>query len=256
MMKSTEQTLIVGINSVREALSASKRRCYRLVFEQGKTSPRIQAVLKLAEEKQIPIEPLPKSVFQKKFHDQVHQGIAGYFSTIVTLELEDLIEIAFKKTSLPTLVILDGIQDPQNLGAISRSAEPLGIQGLILPKQGTPALNDTVAKCSSGAIEHLPITWVTNLTRCIEQLKEAGFWIAGVVPDGEIPCYQYQFNTPSALVIGGEEKGIRPLLKKSCDVTLSIPMKGQLESLNVASASAVVFYENLRQKKLRDVTKE
>ena len=256
MMKSTEQTLIVGINSVREALSASKRRCYRLVFEQGKTSPRIQAVLKLAEEKQIPIEPLPKSVFQKKYHDQVHQGIAGYFSTIVTLELEDLIEIAFQKTSLPTLVILDGIQDPQNLGAIIRSAETLGIQGLILPKHGTPALNETVAKCSSGAIEHLPIAWVTNLTRCIEQLKEAEFWIAGIVPDGEIPCYQYQFNTPLALVLGGEEKGIRPLLKKSCDVTLSIPMKGQLESLNVASASAVVFYENLRQKKLRDASKE
>ncbi|MBT5550992.1 MAG: RNA methyltransferase, partial [Nitrospina sp.] len=101
----------------------------------------------------------------------------------------------------------------------------------------------------------LPITWVTNLTRCIEQLKEAGFWIAGIVPDGEIPCYQYQFNTPSALVIGGEEKGIRPLLKKSCDVTLTIPMQGQLESLNAASASTVVFYENLRQKKLRDATK-
>ncbi len=239
-----------------EALLASKRRCYRLIVEQGKTPPRIQAVIELAKEKCIPIEPLPKSAFQNKFKKQVHQGIAGYFSVIVTLELESLIETAFQKSSLPTLVILDGIQDPQNLGAIIRSAETLGIQGMILPKHGTSSLTETVAKCSSGAIEHLPIAWVTNLARCMEQLKEAGFWIAGVVPDGEMPCYQYQFDTPVALVIGGEEKGIRPLLKKSCDVTLAIPMKGKLGSLNAASASTVVFYENLRQKKMRDNTKE
>lgn len=253
-MKPSEQTLIVGINSVHEALLASKRRCYRLIAEQGKTPARVQALVKLAQEKQIPVETLSKAEFQKKFHKHVHQSIAGYFSTIPTLELESMIETAFQITPLPTLVILDGIQDPQNLGAIIRSAETLGIQGLILPKHGTPALNETVAKCSSGAIEHLPITWVTNLTHCVEQLKKSGFWIAGVVPDGEIPCYQYEYDTPLALVIGGEEKGIRPLLKKSCDVTLVIPMKGQLQSLNVASASTVVFYENLRQKKLRDTS--
>jgi 23S rRNA (guanosine2251-2'-O)-methyltransferase len=251
-MKPSEQSLIVGINPVREALLASKRRCYRLIVEQGKAPPRIQAVIELAKENRIPIEPLPKSAFHNKFKNQVHQGIAGYFSIVMALELEELIETAFQKSSLPTLVILDGIQDPQNLGAIIRSAETLGIQGMILPKHGTASLNETVAKCSSGAIEHLPIAWVTNLTRCVEQLKEAGFWVAGVVSDGEVPCYQYKFDTPVALVIGGEGKGIRPLLKKSCDVTLSIPMTGQLESLNAASASAVVFYENLRQKKMRD----
>lgn len=255
-MKSTEQSLVIGINPVREAIVASKRRCYRLIVEQGKTPARIQAVLELAKEKQVPIESLPKVAFQNKFKNQVHQGIAGYFSIVATLELESLIEAAFEKTSLPTLVILDGIQDPQNLGAIIRSAETLGIQGMILPKHGTSPLNETVAKCSSGALEYLPITWVTNLARCIEQLKEAGFWVAGIVSDGEMPCYQYEFNTPVALVIGGEEKGIRPLLKKSCDVTLAIPMKGQLESLNAASASAVVFYENLRQKKMQDNAKE
>jgi 23S rRNA (guanosine2251-2'-O)-methyltransferase len=255
-MKTKEQTLIVGINSVREALVASKRQCTRLIVEHGKTPARILAVIKLAQEKQIPVETLPKAEFQKKFHKHVHQSIAGYFSIIPTLELESMIETAFQKTSLPTLVILDGIQDPQNLGAIIRSAETLGVQGLILPKHGTPALNETVAKCSSGAIEHLPITWVTNLTRGVEKLKESGFWVAGVVPDGETPCYQYPFDTPLVLIIGGEEKGIRPLLKKSCDVTLTIPMKGQLQSLNAASASTVVFYENMRQKNLRNIAKD
>ena len=255
MMRSKEESLIVGINPVREALIVSKRQCYRVIAEQGKTHSRIDEIIKLAKEKQIPVEILPKSTFQNKFKNQVHQGIAGYFSTILTLELNDMVKTVFQKSSLPTLVILDGIQDPQNLGAIIRSAETLGIHGMILPKHGTSSLTETVSKCSSGAIEHIPITWVTNLTRCIEQLKESGFWIAGVVADGEIPCYQYRFDTPVALVIGGEEKGIRPLLKKSCDVTLSIPMKGQLESLNAASASAVVFYENLRQKMLESSRK-
>ena len=127
----------------------------------------------------------------------------------------------------------------------------MGIHGIILPKNRTSAINETVAKCSSGAIEYLPISWVTNLTRGIEQLKEAGFWIAGIVPDGNTPCYQHKFDEPMVLVIGGEEKGIRPLLKKSCDVTLKIPMEGSLESLNASAAAAVIFYEILRQKNIR-----
>jgi 23S rRNA (guanosine2251-2'-O)-methyltransferase len=256
MIKPVEQSLIVGINSVREALLASNRRCYKLIVEKGTHPPRIQAIIELAKEKLIPIEPISKPTFQNKFKNQVHQGIAGYFSVVVTFELENLIETAFQISSLPTLVILDGIQDPQNLGAIIRSAETLGIQGMILPKHGASSLTKTVAKCSSGAIEYLPISRVNNLSRCIERLKTAGFWIAGVVPDGEIPCYKYQFDTPVALVIGGEEKGVRPLLKKSCDITLSIPMQGKLGSLNAASASTVVFYENLRQKKMRNDAKE
>ena len=173
-MKHPEQTIIIGINSVREALLAAKRDCSRIILEEGQPPPRIQAVAQLAREKGIPIETLPKRLFQNKFRNLVHQGIAGYFSPIAPLELGNLIEIAFQKTSLPTLVILDGIQDPQNLGAIIRSAETLGIQGLILPKHGTPPLNETVAKCSSGAIEHLPLACVTNLNQCIEQLKKSG----------------------------------------------------------------------------------
>ena len=252
MIKPVEQSLIFGINSVQEALLASNRRCYRLIVEQGTLSPRIQALVNMAKEKLIPIEPITKSAFQNKFKNQVHQGVAGYFSDIVTLELDKLLEKAFQNDALPTLVILDGVQDPQNLGAIIRSAETLGIQGMILSKHGTSSLTETVAKCSSGAIEYLPISRVNNLVRCVGQLKEAGFWVAGVVPDGEILCHHYRFNSPVALVIGGEGKGIRPLLKKSCDVTLAIPMKGQVRSLNAASASAVVFYENLRQKNMQD----
>jgi 23S rRNA (guanosine2251-2'-O)-methyltransferase len=248
-MNSFDHSTIFGLNPVYEALKARKRRCYKLTIEQGKSQTRLNLLIELARENKVPIETIPKIAFQKKYRSHNHQGVVGVFAIIQSLELDELVKQAFQKTKLPVLVVLDSIQDPQNLGAIIRSAETLGIHGMILPKNRTSTLNETVAKCSSGAIEHLPITWVTNLVRGIEHLKEAGFWIAGVVPDGDTPCHQYKFDTPVVLVLGGEEKGIRPLLKKSCDVTLNIPMQGAIGSLNASAAAAILFYEALRQKK-------
>jgi 23S rRNA (guanosine2251-2'-O)-methyltransferase len=248
-MNSDDPSTIFGLNPVFEALKARKRRCYKLIIEQGKSQTRLNSLIELARENKVPIETIHKTAFQKKYRSHNHQGVVGVFAIIQALELDELVKQAFQKSKLPVLVVLDSIQDPQNLGAIIRSAETLGIHGMILPKNRTSTLNETVAKCSSGAIEHLPITWVTNLTRGIEDLKKAGFWIAGVVPDGDTPCHQYKFDTPVVLVLGGEEKGIRPLLKKSCDVTLNIPMQGAIGSLNASAAAAILFYEALRQKK-------
>ena len=248
-MNSFDHSNVFGLNPVFEALKARKRRCYKLVIEQGKSQVRLNSVIELARENKVPIETIPKTDFKKKYRSHNHQGVVGIFAIIQGLELDELVQQAFQKSRLPVLVVLDSIQDPQNLGAIIRSAETLGIQGMILPKNRTSTLNETVAKCSSGAIEHLPIAWVTNLTRGIEHLKEKGFWIAGVVPEGNTPCHQYKFDTPVVLVLGGEEKGIRPLLKKSCDVTLNIPMQGAIGSLNASAAAAILFYEALRQKK-------
>ena len=248
-MNSFDHSTVFGLNPVFEALKARKRRCYKLVVEQGKSQIRLNSLIELARENKVPIEMIPKTDFNKKYRSHNHQGVVGIFAIIQGLELDELVQQAFQKSRLPVLVVLDSIQDPQNLGAIIRSAETLGIQGMILPKNRTSTLNETVAKCSSGAIEHLPIAWVTNLTRGIEHLKEKGFWIAGVVPEGDTPCHQYKFDTPVVLVLGGEEKGIRPLLKKSCDVTLNIPMQGAIGSLNASAAAAILFYEALRQKK-------
>ena len=249
-MNSADNSTVFGLNPVLEALKARKRRCYKIIIEQGKPQARLNSLIQLARDNKVPIETIPKTTFQKKYGNCNHQGVIGVFAIVPTLGLEELIELAFQKSPLPILVALDSIQDPQNLGAIIRSAEALGIHGIILPKNRTSAINETVAKCSSGAIEYLPISWVTNLTRGIEQLKEAGFWIAGIVPDGNTPCYQHKFDTPMVLVIGGEEKGIRPLLKKSCDITLKIPMEGSLGALNASAAAAVIFYETLRQKNI------
>ena len=248
-MNSADPSTVFGLNPVFEALKARKRRCYKLIIEQGKSQTRLNSLIELARENKVPIETIPKTDFQKKYRSHNHQGVVGVFAIIQALELDELIEHALHKSKLPVLVALDSIQDPQNLGAIIRSAETLGVQGMLLPKNRTSTLNETVAKCSSGAIEHLPIAWVTNLTRSIEHLKKKGFWIAGVVPDGDIPCHGYKFDTPVVLVLGGEDKGIRPLLKKSCDVTLNIPMKGAIGSLNASAAAAILFYEALRQKK-------
>jgi len=249
-MKSADNSIVYGLNPVFEALKARNRRCYKLIIEHGKNQNRLQSLVKLANENKVQIETVPKTIFQKKYRNHNHQGVVGIFAVIQTLTLEELIEISFKYSHLPILVAIDSIQDPQNLGAIIRSADALGIQGMILPKNRTSTLNETVAKCSSGAIEHLPISATTNLVRGIKKLKEAGFWITGVIPDGSIPCYQYKFDAPTVLIIGSEEKGIRPLLKKSCDTTLKIPMEGSLGSLNASVAAAVIFYEVLRQKNL------
>ena len=249
-MKSFDSSTIYGLNPVFEALKARKRRCYKIIIEHGKTQVRLQSLIELAHKNKVPIETIPKTDFQKKYRNYNHQGVVGVFAIIQTLELEELIELSFKKSRLPILVAIDSIQDPQNLGAIIRSAETLGIQGMILPKNRTSTLNETVAKCSSGAIEHLPISVTTNLVRGMEKLKEAGFWITGIIPDGDTPCHKYKFDAPTVLIIGGEQKGIRPLLKKSCDNTLNIPMEGSLGSLNASAAAAVIFYETLRQKNL------
>ena len=249
-MKSFDKSHVYGLNPVFEALKANKRRCYKLIIEHGKTQIRLKPLIDLARKNKVPIETIPKTDFQKIYRNHNHQGIVGVFAIIQTLKLEELIELAFKRSRLPILVAVDSIQDPQNLGAIIRSAETLGIQGMILPKNRTSTLNETVAKCSSGAIEHLPISVTTNLVRGMEKLKEAGFWITGIIPDGDTPCHKYKFDAPTVLIIGGEQKGIRPLLKKSCDTTLNIPMEGSLGSLNASAAAAVIFYETLRQKNL------
>ncbi|OGW28652.1 MAG: 23S rRNA (guanosine(2251)-2'-O)-methyltransferase RlmB [Nitrospinae bacterium RIFCSPLOWO2_12_FULL_47_7] len=247
-----KESFICGVNPVHEALKASKRRCYKIVLEEGKAHSRIRAILDFARPQGVRVETLPQPVFQQKYHSCSHQGIVAYFSDKATLPLPDLIQQAFLSDPQPTLALLDEIQDPHNMGAIIRSAEVLGVQGIVIPKHRSAPLNETVAKCSAGAMEMMSIACVTNLAQAIEEMKQAGFWIVGVDMEGEKKCHQFDFNMPVALVIGGEEKGVRPTLKKACDFTVSIPMRGTIGSLNASTASAVVFYEILRQKDLKN----
>jgi 23S rRNA (guanosine2251-2'-O)-methyltransferase len=247
-VKDKKLAILYGINPILEALKSGRRQCHKVIIEQGKTSPRIASLQERVLASNIKLESLPKKNFQQKYSEFQHQGVVGYFSPIEPVELDVLIDQSLTESQRPTLVLLDEIQDPQNLGAIIRSAEIFGVQGLILPRNRSASLNETVAKCSAGAIENLPICWTTNLNQACSSLKEKGFWIVAVDPQGETSCSEFRFEMPTALIIGGEGKGIRPLLKKSCDFSIRIPMAGKVESLNASAACAVVFYEVLRQK--------
>ncbi len=247
-MTDAQTDILYGINPITEALKASKRKCFRIIVEEGKTNPRLKSLMKMVQSQNIAVEAIPKPEFHKRYRSYVHQGVVGHFSIKETIGLDDLIAHSLEESAQPVMVLLDGIQDPHNLGAIIRSAEAMGVQGIVLPKHRVAPLNETVAKCSSGAVERLPVTWVTNLAQAIDKLKESGFWVVGIDPEGETSCYDFKFEMPVALLIGGEGKGIRPILRKACDFTLSIPMAGSMSSLNASAAGAVVFYEALRQK--------
>lgn len=240
--------MVYGVHPLQQALTLGKRECYKIVLEKGNPPARLAAPLQLAKTQGARVESLAPEVFRKKYGKLNHQGIVGYFSPIQTLELEALIEQAYESSPHPALVLADEIQDPQNLGALIRSAWVLGLQGLVLPRHRSAPLNETVAKCSAGAIESLPVSTVSNLKQAADTLKEKGFWIVAVDMEGDRACYEFDFNTPVALIIGGEEKGVRPILKKSCDFTVSIPMAGELGSLNASSAAAIVFYEISKQR--------
>jgi len=248
MNEKKKQEMVYGVHPLQQALALGKRECYKIVLEKGNPPVRLAPLLALAETQGTRVETLPPEVFRKKYGKLNHQGIVGYFSPLQTLELETLIEQAYQSCPHPALVLADEIQDPQNLGALIRSAWVLGLQGLVLPRHRSAPLNETVAKCSAGAIESLPIASVSNLKQGAETLKEKGFWIVGVDMEGDRVCYEFDFNTPVALIIGGEEKGVRPILKKSCDFTVSIPMAGELDSLNASTAAAIVFYEINKQR--------
>lgn len=242
MTPSTNTELIVGLHPVRKALESGNRACEKLVVASGSPKNRINPVLDLARKKGVPVETLSPAVFQKRFKGYNNQNLVGYFSVRRSQNLEELLALA-SEVEHPIVVILDEIQDPQNLGAVLRSAEVLGLQGAIIPNRRAAPLNATAAKCASGALETLPVATVTNLVRAAEELKENGYWVVGLDPEGAVDCGSFEFHYPLALVLGGEEKGIRPLLKKNCDATVKIPMEGQVESLNASAAAAIVFYE-------------
>jgi len=246
--KKQDQEMVYGVHPLHQALALGKRKCHKIVLEKGNPPSRLAPLLELAEKLKTRVETISPESFRKKFGKFTHQGIVGYFSPLQTLGLDSLIEQAYESGPHPALVLADEIQDPQNLGALIRSAWVLGLQGLVLPRHRSAPLNETVAKCSAGAIESLPIACVSNLNQGAETLKEKGFWIVGIDMEGDRPCYEFDFNTPVALIIGGEGKGVRPILKKNYDFTVSIPMAGELDSLNASTAAAIVFYEIQRQR--------
>lgn len=240
-----EINIITGRNPVTEALK-SGHPIEKLIVARGseKTTAKIIA---MAKDRGVPVYYAERQRLEAVCQGSAHQGVAAYVSSYEYVQIEDILERARKREEDPFVVILDGIEDPHNLGAIIRNADGAGAHGVIIPKRRSAGITETVAKVSAGAVEYMAVARVSNLVQAIETLKEKGLWIAAADMDEE-PYYEKDLKGKIGLVIGNEGSGISKLVKAHCDFSVSIPMKGGVASLNASSAAAVLLYEIRKQR--------
>ena len=236
-----------GRNALTEALR-SGRTIDKVFIASGETDRALQRLAAQAKEAGAVVVPVDRRKLDAMSTTHAHQGVIALAAAREYATLDDLLENAAGKGEPPLLVICDELTDPHNLGAILRSAECVGAHGVIIPKRRSVGLTATVAKASAGAVEYMPVARVTNINAAIADLKEKGVWIFGTAAEGSIPMYQADLTIPVAIVIGNEGSGMSPLVRKNCDVTVHIPMKGNISSLNASCAASVLLYEALRQR--------
>lgn len=237
---------VIGKHAVYETLQ-SDRDINKLFLQEGAGGERIGEILELAKERHIQIQIVPKTKLDLLSDDGVHQGVMVATAAFQYATLDDLFDVAKEKGEDPFFLILDGIEDPHNLGSIMRTADASGVHGLIIPKRRAVGLTGTVAKTSTGAIEHVPVARVTNLARTVDELKERGVWIYATDMKGE-SFEKWDANLPVAVIIGNEGKGVSRLLKDKADGLLTIPMKGHVQSLNAGVAAGLMMYEVYRKR--------
>jgi 23S rRNA (guanosine2251-2'-O)-methyltransferase len=226
----------VGIHPVLEALHA-RRPLDRVVVAKGLAGPRIQEIIELSRSLSIPVRFEPRQALDRLAGGPQHQGVVALGAPHRAVALEDLIG------AKGLLVILDGVEDPHNLGAIVRTAHAAGAAAVVVPERRAAGLTETVAKAAAGALEHLPVARVGNLTRALEQLKRCGYWIYGLDERGGDTYDQIDYASPTALVLGGEGKGLHDLVRRHCDFLVRIPLAGKISSLNVSVAAGIVLFE-------------
>lgn len=241
-----ENGSVPGRNAVRELLK-SGRTVEKIYVQSGEREGSITVLAAEAMNRGIPLIEVEKAKLDKLCGYEQHQGIVAIASEKEYVEIEDVIEIAKQRGEKPLIVIADNISDPHNLGAIIRCAEGAGAHGIIIPKRRSACITPAVAKASAGATEHLAAVKCVNVTETIKKLKEYGLWIFAAEADGE-DYTSVDFDVPCAIVVGSEENGVSALVKKNCDYIVSLPMRGNVNSLNVSTASAVLLYEAIRQR--------
>ncbi len=232
--------LLSGINSVVEALK-SGRDINTIYVIKEKTDSRISPILKLAEEMNVQVKRTNKANLDRLAGYGVHQGVVAEVGSFKYYSLSDILDKAEERGEQPLVVLLDGIMDPQNLGAIIRSAECLGAHGIVIPKHGACEVTPAVVRASAGAAEHLKVARETNLVNAINELKKRGVWIVGSDTQGSESCYNLDFPESVAIVIGSEGRGIRRLVRENCDFMVHIPMKGRVNSLNASVSCAIIL---------------
>lgn len=239
--------IIYGINSVAEALRAGRVRAIRIA---ARDDERLRRVIDEASARGVLVRRLPREVLDRETHGAVHQGIVADVSGLPEASLADL-AVARPDGVPPLIVILDGVEDPQNVGAILRTVDAAGGSGVVRQTRRAAPLDGAAAKASAGAVHHVPVADVVNIARAIEELKELGVWTVGLDADAETPYYRLDLTVPTALVVGAEGHGLRRLVRERCDLLAGIPMQGHVSSLNVSAATAIVLFDAVRQRRSR-----
>ena len=238
---------IEGRNSVLELLE-SERDINKILIAKGERHGSINKIITIAKQRKIVIAEVERQKLNAISETNNHQGVIAIVPPFNYVEVEDILNEAKQKNEDPFVLILDGIEDPHNLGSIIRTAETAGIHGVIIPKRRAASVNATVSKSSAGAVEHVKIARVNNINETIKYLKEEGLWICGT--DGDAKDYYYNQNLkgPMAIVIGSEGFGMSRLVKENCDFLVKIPMKGKITSLNASVSAGIVIYEAVKQR--------
>jgi len=238
---------IEGRNALTEALR-SGRTIDKVFIAAGETDRGLQRLAAEAKEAGAVVVPVDRRKLDAMSQSHAHQGVIALVAAREYFSVEDILEEAASRGEAPLIVICDELSDPHNLGAILRTAECAGAHGVIIPKRRSVGLTAVVAKASAGAVEYMKVARVTNITATIEQLKKNGVWVFGTAAEGSIPMYQADLTGPAAIVIGSEGDGMSRLVRQSCDVTVHIPMKGKISSLNASNAASILLYEAVRQR--------
>lgn len=238
-------SIFFGIHPVAEALKANPEKIERVCVERGQKNHRVQEIVELARRNHVRVSFEEKSWLDRKAQGERHQGVLCYTAEMATYSPEDILAQA-KSPGL--LVVLDGIEDPHNLGAILRSAEAAGADGVFLPQHRSASLSATVVKASAGAASHVRLTRSANTAQLIDLLKKKGYWVAGLAAEASQPIWEADLRIPTALVFGSEGSGLHRLVKQKCDFLVSLPIRGNVDSYNVSVAAGIALYEVLRQR--------
>jgi 23S rRNA (guanosine2251-2'-O)-methyltransferase len=239
---------IIGIKPVLEALKAGRPVSRLLVSDQRRQDRDVQTILRLARECGTEVRFANREALNREAPGTNHQGIIAIAAAKQYATLDAILASPAQQGKAPLFLVLDGVEDPRNLGAILRTADAAGVHGVIIPERRATGLTETVAKAAAGAVEHVPVVKVVNIVNTLEELKKAGVWVAGAEAGGETVYWEADFVRPTALVLGGEDRGVRRLVRERCDYLVSLPLLGRISSLNVSVAAGILLYEALRQR--------
>ena len=244
-----KRTILYGVNPVKEALKAGRPLQRLLIAEERKKDRDLLTIIRLAEQVGVEVRRVSRDALNREAPKAVHQGVIAVAGAREYSSFDAILTSPGRAAQTPLYLILDGVEDPRNLGAIVRTAEAAGVHGIVIPERRSAGLTEIVAKTAAGALEYVPVVKVVNIVKAMEEFKKSGIWVAGAEAGGDMLYWKADFTVPLALVLGGEGRGIRRLVKERCDYVVSLPQAGRINSLNVSVAAGVLLYEVLRQRK-------